>query len=218
MLDREIGKKDIFTSLDMIVRRLYWINAYISINGLTATSRILDVGCSYGYFLRMLKCANERAELYGMDISAECVKECKKQVPDAAVFHQSCVETFPLESNSMDVITCWHVVEHLQSMDDLSKMFREIQRVLKAGGFFFIETPNCNWLGRRFFDLNRMSWVYRSAVHPLPLSYGKLKMALREYFNIEKFDFRYDRHLPHQKLFSMIHFGPWLSVIAQKAR
>ena len=39
----------------------------------------------------------------------------------------------------MDIITCMHVIEHL---DSLSNLLSEIARLLRPGGFVYFETPH----------------------------------------------------------------------------
>ena len=51
-------------------------------------------------------------------------------------------EVFPLESGSLDVVTCLEVLEHLRS-DPLFAV-REANRVLRVGGYFILTTPNLN--------------------------------------------------------------------------
>jgi 2-polyprenyl-3-methyl-5-hydroxy-6-metoxy-1,4-benzoquinol methylase len=60
--------------------------------------------------------------------------------PPATVFAQADLQTdeLPWPAASFDAITCMHVVEHLGSMTNL---WKEIARLLKAGGTVYIETP-----------------------------------------------------------------------------
>jgi SAM-dependent methyltransferase len=48
-------------------------------------------------------------------------------------------ETLPLDDDSVDLIVCDNVLEHIEDPDAL---FREIRRVLRHGGFLCIRTPN----------------------------------------------------------------------------
>ena len=48
-------------------------------------------------------------------------------------------DKFPWPDRSMDAITCMHVIEHLDSLENL---LDEIVRLLKPGGFAYFETPH----------------------------------------------------------------------------
>ncbi|WP_035990501.1 class I SAM-dependent methyltransferase [Leptolyngbya sp. KIOST-1] len=59
--------------------------------------------------------------------------------------------SLPLEAESIDIIICDYVLEHL-SVADLEFLRREAQRLLKPGGFFCARTPhywNCVCVGAR---------------------------------------------------------------------
>jgi 2-polyprenyl-3-methyl-5-hydroxy-6-metoxy-1,4-benzoquinol methylase len=49
--------------------------------------------------------------------------------------------TSQLEDHSVDVITMWHVLEHVP---DLSKQIKELKRLLKPNGTIVIAVPNFN--------------------------------------------------------------------------
>ena len=46
-----------------------------------------------------------------------------------------------LADNSVDLLTCFHMVEHLE-MVELLELLQEMHRVLKPGGGLVLETPN----------------------------------------------------------------------------
>jgi SAM-dependent methyltransferase len=48
-------------------------------------------------------------------------------------------EFWPIENDSIDLIVCDHVVEHLNNPE---QFFSEARRALKDGGYFCIRTPN----------------------------------------------------------------------------
>ncbi|RLE02740.1 MAG: hypothetical protein DRJ13_05245 [Bacteroidetes bacterium] len=47
--------------------------------------------------------------------------------------------SWPVDSNSIDLIVCDNVLEHIEDPDQL---FMEIHRVIKDGGYLCIRTPN----------------------------------------------------------------------------
>jgi ubiquinone/menaquinone biosynthesis C-methylase UbiE len=54
-------------------------------------------------------------------------------------FHLTQGESWPVESNAVDLIVCDNVLEHIEKPDQL---FFEIRRVLRNGGYVCIRTPN----------------------------------------------------------------------------
>ena len=55
----------------------------------------------------------------------------------------------PIDSASVNVITCFHSLEHWHHSP--KRLFREISRVMKPGGFLIIATPNAANLRKRIF-------------------------------------------------------------------
>lgn len=54
------------------------------------------------------------------------------------VVHDLNKTPWPFENNSVDFISAIHLVEHL---DNLVEFMNECHRILKVGGFIYIETP-----------------------------------------------------------------------------
>lgn len=81
---------------------------------------ILDFGCS----------TNKAEQALGVDID---IRNRPDLVFDLNRF------PYPLRENSVDRIYAKHILEHL---GDLYGIFREVHRILKPGGDFFIEVPH----------------------------------------------------------------------------
>jgi 2-polyprenyl-3-methyl-5-hydroxy-6-metoxy-1,4-benzoquinol methylase len=104
-------------------------------------ARLLDIGCGYGDFI--LACKEKGWQVTGAEQAASPIFE----------FHEELgVDVVPVEdlaklpAASFDVITLWHVFEHLP---DPVALLREARRLLKVGGRLLIEVPNFGgWHGR----------------------------------------------------------------------
>ena len=98
-------------------------------------SRILDVGCAMGGFLKHLEskgCIN----LYGIDmIKAYVDKADNENIKLGNVY------SIPFEDNSFDVIILDQVLEHLSN---LKLAMKEIRRVLDKGGICYIGVPDAD--------------------------------------------------------------------------
>lgn len=78
--------------------------------------RLLDVGCGQGAFLARAARRHPDWKLRGIDINEQAATATSKRVPDAQV-SVSDVNHLPHPSTSLDVVTAWDVLEHLENPD-----------------------------------------------------------------------------------------------------
>ncbi len=97
-------------------------------------ARLLDVGCGAGDFLALAK--ELGWDTLGTELSAAGRARAGGRGLD--VFRGELWEA-DLPAESVDVVTCWHVIEHVA---DPSRLLREVHRVLRAGGWLLLATPN----------------------------------------------------------------------------
>ena len=95
----------------------------------------LDLGCSSGGFLETLKGGDW--QLSGVEIDRSCAAVARERTGASVVTGDLLEARFPTES--FDVITCFHVLEH--HADPVS-LFKQVGAWLKPGGMFFIAIPN----------------------------------------------------------------------------
>lgn len=113
--------------------------------------RILDVGCGSGSFIASFR--PRYWETFAVDPYSTLNRSQKNKVK---FFNQSLLECgFP--DKYFDIISAWHVLEHLTSP---LKVLKEIRRVLKDDGFFIFSTPNSSSLG---FKLGQANWFHLAA-------------------------------------------------------
>ena len=101
--------------------------------------RVLDVGCGVGYGTSLLSSHAEYA--VGFDVAREAAEHAAKTFTDADFL---CAEAshFPLPDASVDLVTAFEVIEHL---DDWGALIRESARVLSPDGVFLVSTPNTHY-------------------------------------------------------------------------
>ena len=93
--------------------------------------RICDVGCASGQFLQLMTELGATAP-FGIDVSKECVDIAQSR-------GLACEEGNFLEvQRTFDVITLWHVVEHLPTPQ---AFIQHAYECLAPGGWLLIETP-----------------------------------------------------------------------------
>ncbi|MCK5147581.1 class I SAM-dependent methyltransferase [bacterium] len=109
----------------------------ILINGFfnsSAQGNLLDIGAGTGYFLNHMQLNGWKVN--GIEQDIEAVKFCK----DAFELDvDSPDELLKYSDDFYDVITMWHVLEHVH---DLDKYLQNIYRILKPGGRLFVALPN----------------------------------------------------------------------------
>ena len=150
-----------------------------------AGDTILDLACGEGYGSTIL--SKRLLELQGLnsnsptglviagDISAETLKRAQKSHPKLGnvVWQILDADKINLESESIDLFTCFETLEHIPSLE---KGIQEFHRVLKFGGKGFFSTPqNC------FGNFPMTYW------HEKEFSREEVFEAVQKYFRIERF-------------------------------
>jgi SAM-dependent methyltransferase len=111
-------------------RRLALIRRYVPLEG----SRVLDVGCGIGTYVRKLRELTEQA--YGIDIDAARLRQGAQAVPGLAL---ASAEHLPFAEGSLDVILLNEVIEHV---GDDALTLREAWQAVRPGGQIVIFAPN----------------------------------------------------------------------------
>lgn len=105
-------------------------------------SKILEIGCGAGYFLKWLE---KFYDATGIDISYDAIELAKKRVKKAALKVAS-AEELPFRDSTFDCVIAFDVIEHLKNP---KKFFSETYRVLKSKGILILSTPNPESLGAK---------------------------------------------------------------------
>ena len=125
------GNKSLFEKMYQFVKTIALKNKLKLINSESQKGRILDIGAGVGDFLSV--CKNDGWDTIGIEPSAKAKTIAKSK---GVLFVENVSE---LESNSFDVITMWHVLEHVP---DLENQIRELKRLIKSNGTIIIAVPN----------------------------------------------------------------------------
>lgn len=106
-----------------------------------ANKEILDIGCGYGWCeLNFLQRGAKR--ISAMEISEESLQTIRQNITDERLLLKTGGATnLPFENESFDTVVAWEVLEHIPVKSE-PFMFKEIYRVLKPGGHFYLSTPN----------------------------------------------------------------------------
>lgn len=118
--------------------------------------KILDVGCADGYFLASMR--EKGWQVYGIEAS-EYAGRFTRDVLGIEVYI-GLVETFDCPWTDFDVVTFYHVLEHLH---DPQLALCKAANILKTGGLLAIEVPNIdNFLFNTYRLLGASNRLYRT--------------------------------------------------------
>jgi len=95
----------------------------------------LDFGCGTGAFLNLLK--EKGIRISGIEINEHARKEAERKLGQK-IFSDI---DFEADSNKYDLITLWHVLEHIE---DFENVIQDLRSKLNVGGLLVIAVPNFN--------------------------------------------------------------------------
>lgn len=124
--------------------RLCYQSRYSQVSSYRQSGQVLDIGCADGQFLEFF---STDWQLWGVEVNKDFVSRFKKRLPSAKIYTGK-IEEFKGKNSSFDVITLWHVFEHLENPHQI---MRKIHKLLKPGGLLFIEVPHGNSIVRKLF-------------------------------------------------------------------
>ena len=163
------SKRSLFEKAYHFVKNIALKNKLNLINELQPSKgRILDIGAGTGDFLSVAK------ENGWQTIGVEPSEKAKGIAKNKGV---SFVEqTSILENHSFDVISMWHVLEHVPNLDN---QIKELKRLLKPNGTLIIAVPNF-----KSFDAKHYGKFW--AAYDVPIHFWHFsKKAIQQLFGNE---------------------------------
>ena len=118
--------------------------------GKRSSGRVLDIGCGVGDFLSAVK--QRGFEVVGIEPSEQARMIAKERI-GVEPLDPSALLTLP--SASFDVITMWHVLEHV---DDLQAEISELSRLLKPDGTLILALPNFKSFDAQYYKHTWAAW------------------------------------------------------------
>ena len=125
---------------------------------------VLDIGSGTGDFLMTAK--NSGWEIKGIEPNPKA----KQIAVSKGVFFEEALEN--IADNSIDVITMWHVLEHVPNLEE---QFTQLKRIVKPNGYIIIAVPNYKSFDAKYyksfwaaFDVPRHLWHFsKTAIQKL---------------------------------------------------
>jgi 2-polyprenyl-3-methyl-5-hydroxy-6-metoxy-1,4-benzoquinol methylase len=185
------SKRNVFESVYHFIRNISLKRKLNLINSFqTKERKLLDVGCGTGDFLQIAK--ENNWQVSGIEPN-ENARTIANQKTNNSVFEIE--QLLKFKSQSFDVITLWHVLEHLPNLDEHIKIFKKL---LKPKGRLIIAVPNYKSYDAKYYkqfwaayDVPRHLWHFSQTsinklvakenmevTHTLPMKFDSYYVSL----------------------------------------
>lgn len=167
------SSRSVFEKLYQFVKNIALKNKLQLINNLQAQKgKLLDIGAGTGDFLNV---ANKNG---WQTIGIEPSEKAKSiAIAKGVSFVDSLTD---LENNSFDIITMWHVLEHVPNIEN---QIKELKRLLKPSGTILIAVPNFNSFDAKHYgifwaayDVPRHLWHFSKTAIKILFEREKLQL------------------------------------------
>ena len=163
-LDRKMSQKDIARYTNLLKnddkRR------FNQFKNVLKSKRILDFGCEFGGFLKNI---TNSKKLHGLEINKNCIKFLKKKGINV-------IDNLENNKLKFDVITMFHVLEHLPNQINILKRLRQN---LDNNGKIIIEVPSASDLLISFKNLKSFKKFTFWSEHIILHTRDSLKKVLK---------------------------------------
>jgi len=163
--------------------------------------KLLDVGCAYGFFMRV---ANGRGwQSIGVELSEKAADYAKNSLGLNVLCGD--IETVSLSNNSFNLITLWDVIEHLSKP---RSVLEKLHDILVDGGLLALTTPDIESLpakltGQRWLGFKSSAehlWYFSKQTITRLLEKTGFKVEkifyVGKYVNLGMFVDRLSRYIP----------------------
>ncbi|MCX7551306.1 class I SAM-dependent methyltransferase [Xanthomarina sp. F2636L] len=170
------SKRNLFEKVYHLVRDISLKRKLKLINSFSSNKKhLLDIGCGTGDFLQVAQQNNWT--VYGIEPNRHA-RDIANKKTNHAVFEIEQLSKF--EPNSFDVITLWHVLEHLPNLENQLSIFKQL---LKPNGTLIIAVPNYKSYDALYyksfwaaFDVPRHLWHFSQESLSRIISSKKMKV------------------------------------------
>lgn len=114
-----------------------------------ARPRVLDYGCAYGLFLKVLSEELGEAEVHGAEVDPQVCARASANLGGAPVYHAGSPRgRAAIPRGYFDVVTMIDVIEHL---DDPQAYLELLAECARPGGHLLVSTPNIESFNARLY-------------------------------------------------------------------
>jgi 2-polyprenyl-3-methyl-5-hydroxy-6-metoxy-1,4-benzoquinol methylase len=136
------GKRTLFEKIYHLVKRNA-INGKVSLLNKEQNSKgkLLDIGCGTGDFL--VEAKNQGWSILGFEPNSDAKQLAAKK---GVLFTE---DIFALPENTFDVVSMWHVLEHVPN---LTEYITNLKRIVKPNGTIIIAVPNYKSYDAKYYN------------------------------------------------------------------
>ena len=170
---------------------------------------LLDIGCGGGILTESLTHYYPKMKINGCDISSKAIEYAKKYGHNKVTYKSYDGVTLPYSKNTFDVCTCFDVMEHVP---DEINFLKEVRRVLKPGGRFFLIVPceaerfTFTWFFQKIHSFSSLTFNEWGHVHPEFTHDKIITLLLSQGLKVKKKT--YSEHVLYQIFNLVIYFIP----------
>lgn len=154
------AKRNLFEKVYHVVRHIALKQKLKLINSFDVSEKtLLDIGCGTGDFLKTAK--TDGWDIKGIEPNSKA-RSIANRKNNNQIFDVDALKQFP--DNSFDVITLWHVLEHLPNLDF---QIQTLNRLLKPNGRVVVAVPNFKSYDAKYYkqfwaayDVPRHLWHF----------------------------------------------------------
>lgn len=157
-------------------------------------AKVLDYGCGAGEFIKYIE---EDFQTYGYEPNYDARNAALKKAGKT----QFIDNVQDLENESLDVITMWHVFEHIDNQEDMLQLF---YNKLKTNGLMIIAVPNHTSYDAKYYQ------EYWAAYDVPRHIYHFSKSGMEKLFNSEKWKLK--------KIKPLLLDSFYISILSEKYR
>ncbi len=140
------------------VKSLHLLRKATEFFGNTKSIIALDLGCGTGEALEFFQ--NKFYHVFGCDSSEGMLRHAYYKKMKNITLKQCDAEALPFKEASIDLITMFGLIHHIDIQDSIYKIFKEAYRVLKIGGMIAV------------YDFNPYNPISRYIVKTCPIDAG----------------------------------------------
>ena len=187
--------------IETVIRLFRFFRAYKMHTIAPSARSIIDIGSGRGFMLYFLKRYYGYTRAVGTQI-AENMYRFSRDVLRLEVYHDDLLE-LDLEPQSFDIVSIWHVLEHVKDPQAYLAAFRDL---LADGGTLVIETPNYNsWsrrlTGRYWLGLDPKYHLHHFTPESLSLLVRRYGFEIRQ---VHTFSLEYSTFISAQSMVSLL--------------
>jgi ubiquinone/menaquinone biosynthesis C-methylase UbiE len=162
----DANRTDIFSP----ERTAFHLDRYVFASQYINSNTVVDVASGTGYGADFMASCAQPVKIYGLELDTKAVAYAKSKYQSNKVeFQQGSITDMPFPDDFCDVLTSFETLEHVE---DEHQQLREIQRVLKPGGYYIFSTPN--------------KWgLDKAPYHVRDYDYDSVRELVSQYFAIE---------------------------------